>query len=152
MARILFVEDEARGVNPYFYCLEQRGVDCVAVPNAEEAVTRLQQDRFDLLSLDVMFDPGRAFAGEIDPRRSGLHLLKLIRHARIPACNPQLKEVVLTAVGNAEVEEKMKRLGVVAYLKKPVPSKKSSARIYTPSKPITQQRTNECNVRQSVHV
>ena len=121
MARILFVEDEARSVNPYFHCLEQRGVACVAVPNADEAVMQLQQDRFDLLSLDVMFDPGRALTGEIDPRRSGLHLLKLIRDAHIPDCDPQLKVVVLTAVGNAEVEEEMKRLGVVAYLKKPVP-------------------------------
>ncbi len=121
MARILFVEDEARGVNPYFYCLEQRNIACVAAPNADAAVAQLQLDRFDLLSLDVMFDPGHAFAGDVNPRRSGLHLLELIRGAHIPHCDPQLKVVVLTAVGNAEVEEKMKRLGVMDYLKKPVP-------------------------------
>jgi CheY-like chemotaxis protein len=120
MARILFVEDESRGINPYFHCLEPKGISCVAAPNAEEAVAQLQREHFDLLSLDVMFDPGRAFAGEVNPRRSGLHLLELIRGAQIPNCDPQLKVVVLTAVGNAEVEERMRQLGVVDYLKKPV--------------------------------
>lgn len=124
MARILFVEDEQRGVNPYFPCLEPRGIECVAAPDADAAMARLQGEKFDLLSLDVMFDPGKTFAGKINPRRSGLHLLELIRGARIPQCDPGLKVVVLTAVGNAEVEEKMKKLGVVDYLKKPVPFEK----------------------------
>lgn len=120
MKRMLFVEDEPRGINPYIHFLEQKGCACVAAHNADEAVRHLRHDRFDLLSLDVMFDPGRVLAGGIDPQRSGVRLLEMIRQAQIPNCDPSLKVIVLTAVQNAIVEEKMKDLGILGYLKKPV--------------------------------
>lgn len=120
MKRILFVEDEPRGINPYFHYLEQKDCVCVAAHNADEAVRHLRHEKFDLLSLDVMFDPGRVLAGGVDPQRSGVRILEMIRQAQIPNCNPSLKVIVLTAVQSAAVEDKMKSLGVLEYLKKPV--------------------------------
>jgi len=120
MKRVLFVEDEPRGVNPYFSALEKRGFHCALAKNGDEAITQLQAEQFDILSLDVMFDPGKAFAGGIEPRRAGLHLLELIRQNKIPPCNPDLQVVVLTAVVNPQIEEMMRKLGVLAYLKKPL--------------------------------
>jgi CheY-like chemotaxis protein len=122
MRTILFVEDEQRGVNPYFRCLQRKGFHCVLAKDGDEAVARLQEEKFDILSLDVMFDPGKTFADRVDPRRAGLHLLELIRQEKIPNCDPDLKVIVLTAVGNPQIEEiMMKKFGVLDYLKKPVP-------------------------------
>lgn len=120
MNRILFVEDEPWGVNPYFLSLTQKGYECISARNADEAVRHLRREPFNLLSLDVMFDPGKVLASSSDPRRSGVHLLEMIREAQIPNCAPQLKVVVLTAVDYPWVEERMKKLGVLAYLKKPI--------------------------------
>jgi DNA-binding NarL/FixJ family response regulator len=90
--------------------------------DGDEAVARLQEEKFDILSLDVMFDPGNIFAERVDPRRAGLHLLELIRQGKILNCDPHLKVIVLTAVGNPQIEEMMmKKFGVFSYLKKPVP-------------------------------
>lgn len=121
MSRILFVEDDPWGVNPYFFSLAQKDCECVSAKNADEAVRYLRREKFDLLSLDVMFDPGKVLAGASDPRRSGIHLLEMIREAQIPNCDPQLRVVVLTAVDYPWVEERMKKLGIEAYLKKPIP-------------------------------
>jgi len=121
MSTILFVEDEQRGVNPYFRRLEKKGFHCVLAKDGDEAIARLQKEKFDLLSLDVMFDPGKALAGRVDPRRAGLHLLELIRQKKLPNCDPDLKVIVLTAVVNPQIEEMMKKLNVIDYLKKPIP-------------------------------
>lgn len=120
MNRILFVEDDPWGVNPYFSSLAQKGCDCVSAKNADEAVRYLRRERFDLLSLDVMFDPGKVLASGSDPRRSGIRLLEMVREAQIPNCDPLLKVIVLTAVDYPWVEERMNTLGVQAYLKKPI--------------------------------
>jgi CheY-like chemotaxis protein len=120
MTKILFVEDEPRGVNAYFKTLERNGFRCVLVQDVGEAVAKLQAEKFDLMSLDVMFSPGKKFMGEVEPRLAGLFLLELIRTGKIANCDPNLRVIVLTAVVNKPVEEKIKRLGVLAYLKKPI--------------------------------
>lgn len=120
MTRILFVEDEPRGVNAYFNALKRNGFQCVLTQDVGEAIAKLQTEKFDLLSLDIMFSPGKKFMGEVEPRLAGLFLLELIRTGKIPNCDPCLKVIVLTAVVTKPIEEKIKRLGVLTYLKKPI--------------------------------
>lgn len=120
MARILFVEDEPRGVNAYFRALERNGFQCVLAQDVGEAIAKLQTEKFDLLSLDIMFSPGKKFMGAVEPRLAGLFLLELIRSGKIHNCDHNLKVIVLTAVANKPVEDKIRRLGVLAYLKKPI--------------------------------
>lgn len=120
MVTILFVEDEQRGVNSYFRRLEKNGFRCVLAQDGDQAIRKLRAQKFDLLSLDVMFDPGKTLLKGSDPRRAGLQLLEHIRQNKIPHCDPHLKVIVLTAVANPQVEEKIKSLGVTEYLKKPI--------------------------------
>jgi CheY-like chemotaxis protein len=120
MTKILFVEDEPRGVNAYFKALERNDFQCALAQDVDEAIARLQAEKFDVLSLDIMFSPGRRFMREVEPRLAGLFLLELIRTGKIKNCDPDLKVIVLTAVVNKPVEEKIKKLGVLDYLKKPI--------------------------------
>lgn len=120
MNTILFVEDEQRSVNRYASPLQRHGFSCAIAKNGDEAVARLQTGNVEVLSLDVMFDPGQAFEVSSDTLWAGVRLLELIRHQQIPNCDPKLKVVVLTAVENPVVEDKIKKLGVIEYLKKPV--------------------------------
>lgn len=120
MTKILFVEDEPRGVNAYFKTLERNDFQCVLAQDVDEAIAKLQAEKFDVLSLDIMFSPGRRFMREVEPRLAGLFLLELIRTGKIKNCDPGLKVIVLTAVVNKPVEEKIKKLDVLDYLKKPI--------------------------------
>jgi CheY-like chemotaxis protein len=120
VTKILFVEDEPWGVNAYFQALQRNGFACVLVKDVETAVAKLQTENFDVLSLDIMFPTGKEFGDAVEPRQAGLHLLELIRAGKVQNCNPNIKVIVLTAVFNKQVEERLKKLGVIEYLKKPV--------------------------------
>ncbi len=120
MSKILFVEDEPWGVNTYFGRLKKAGFQCELAQDFDQARKKLQHESFDILSLDIMFSPGKKSVGKIEPRSAGLRLLELIRAGEIKNCDPKMAIIVLTAVQNKLVEDKIKNLGVYAYLKKPV--------------------------------
>jgi len=120
MTRVLFVEDEPWGVRPYFSSLQRDDFECTLAHGFDEAIAKLQTEKYDALSLDIMFSRGKKSREKIESRLAGLHLLELIRKGEIPNCDPNIKIIVLTAVPNKQVEQKIKSLGVMAYLKKPV--------------------------------
>lgn len=118
--RILFVEDERWGVTPYFRELENNGFECLLALNGDEAIKSLESQLFDIVSMDVMFPPGKLLNQTTEPIRAGLKLLSMIRHGKIKNCPSDLKVIVLTAVISPQIENEFKKLGVNAYLKKPV--------------------------------
>jgi len=118
--RILFVEDERWGVDPYFNELKKNDFECVLAKNGDEAINELKKQKFALVSMDIMFPPGKLLGQDTTPIKSGIRLLEKIRHGKIPNCDPNIKVIVLTAVINYEIEQEIKKLGVSAYLKKPI--------------------------------
>lgn len=124
MTKILFVEDEPWGVDAYFKHLTRHGFQCALAKDFEAAMKKLQAEKFDVLSLDIMFASGEKYLGAIEPNSAGLRLLEMIRTGQIPNCDPAMKIIVLTAVLNKQVDEKIKNLKVAAYLKKPLAFRK----------------------------
>ena len=117
---ILFVEDEPRGVQPYFRELENHGFLCSLAESGDQAIRKLRYRKFDAISMDIMFAPGSAMGAKVDKTESGLRLLEMIRSHKIRNCPADLPVIVLTAVTNIDVENAIKALGVFAYLKKPI--------------------------------
>jgi CheY-like chemotaxis protein len=124
MTSILFVEDESWGVDAYIPRLSTHGFHCAIAHDYEEAVRKLAAERFDIVSLDIMFSRGEVLAledtGELKPQSIGLKLLQAIRNKRIPNCDPDTKTVVLTASANGDIARQVRGLGISAYLTKPV--------------------------------
>lgn len=118
--RTLFVEDERWGVSPYFSELEKRGFECILALNGDEALEKLETQKFDLVSMDIMFLPGKALGKNTKPIKAGTKLLKLIRSGKIKNCNPDIKVIILTSIINQEIETQIRKLGVTEYLKKPM--------------------------------
>lgn len=118
--RTLFVEDEGWGVNPYFKELEKNDFECVLAKDGDEAIKKLKNQKFQLLSMDVMFPPGKLLGEDTKAMKAGMKLLEMIREGKIENCDPQIKVIILTAVMNYEIENEIKKLGVSAYLKKPI--------------------------------
>ena len=105
LGRILVVDDEADTVSLIELTLTQVGYDVESVMGGEEALKRLESDRFDVVLLDIMM-----------PEVSGFEVLTRLRAAPKPA--PPV--IILTARGRAEDRERGKILGAAAYLVKPV--------------------------------
>ena len=118
--RTLFIEDERWGVSPYFNELENNDFKCELAKDGDEAIKKLQTQYFDLLSMDVMFPPGKLLDKGIMPINAGVKLLELIRKGKIKNCKPNINVIILTAVINYEIENEIKNLGISAYLKKPL--------------------------------
>ena len=118
--RILFIEDESWGVNPYFYELERNGFECILAENGDESIDKLNTETFDLISMDIMFQPGEFLGENSMPIKAGVRLLEMIRTNIVKNCNPDIKVIVLTAVIDHEIEAQIRNLGVSAYLKKPI--------------------------------
>lgn len=119
-ANILFIEDEKWGVTPYFRALEKKGYRCTLAQNGDEAVKKLEQEKFDLICLDVMFPSGELIREDASSVSAGVELLALIRSNHVQNCESNVKVMVLTAVMDYRIEEQIRKLGVTAYLKKPI--------------------------------
>ncbi|MFQ5651843.1 MAG: response regulator [bacterium] len=120
MTRVLFVEDEPWGVDSYFPSLQRSDFQCVLAQNLNDAIDKLQSEEFHLVSLDIMFSRGRGVEEKVEQRSAGLRLLQLIRNGEIPNCDRALKVIVLTALASDQIEKEVRKLGVFAYLTKPV--------------------------------
>ncbi|MBN1348741.1 response regulator [candidate division KSB1 bacterium] len=134
---ILFVEDEGRGVTPYFSALRKLGHTCELARDGDEAIDKLMNKNFDLICLDVMFPSGDSIRKGAESRQAGLELLAKIRSNRVDNCSSKIQVIVLTAVMDEEIEEQMRALGVTEYLKKPVSYKIA---IQTINNALTKQR------------
>lgn len=116
----LFVEDERWGVLPYFKELENRDFECKLALNGDEAIRMLESRPFDLVSMDIMFPPGKSLGHDATAINAGIRLLECIRRGKIKNCDPQTKVIILTAVMNHDIEAEIKKIGVSAYLTKPI--------------------------------
>jgi CheY-like chemotaxis protein len=118
--KTLFVEDESRGVQPYFRALTEKGFECILAKNGDEAVDLLVNDHFDLVSMDVMFPAGKNLGDSTPSIKSGLKFLEMIRQGLIKKEISNIDVIVLTAVSDAQIEAQIEQLGVTVYLKKPI--------------------------------
>lgn len=116
----LFIEDERWGVKPYFRELEKNDFVCELAADGDEAIKKLENQHFDLLSMDVMFPSGKFLDRDTRPVRAGVKLLEMIRQGKIKNCDPQINVIILTAVINYETENEINKLGISEYLKKPI--------------------------------
>lgn len=104
MAKILLVEDDNNLREIYQARLVAEGYDIVAAQNGEEALVVAKQNKPDLIISDVMM-----------PRISGFEMLDILRNT------DELKHtkvIMLTALGQAEDQQRAGNLGADKYLVK----------------------------------
>lgn len=113
MIKILIVDDEQAIANLIFTSLTRAGYQCECCYDGLEAADRIEQNRYDLVLLDVML-----------PGADGFEVMEYIREYDIPV-------IFLTA--KSKVEEKVKglRLGAEDYIVKPFEIIELIARVET---------------------
>ncbi len=101
--QVLIVDDEVYIQEILKSTLEDAGYDCLAVGNAELALTSLADREFDLVFTDIRM-----------PGKPGTELLQEIK-----AAYPDVVAVMITAVDNASTAIESMRLGAYDYIIKP---------------------------------
>lgn len=101
--RILVVEDDAS--MGFFLCeaMNKEGYQALLVPNGEEALSRLNQEDFDLVILDLKL-----------PRMSGMDVL-----ANMKRTHPDITVIMVTAHGSKSVALEAISKGAYDYFNKP---------------------------------
>lgn len=101
MLKILIAEDEEPIANLIRMNLRRAGYQCVWAPDGEKAADLMDNEKFDLLLLDVML-----------PGINGYELMDYARMLELPV-------IFLTALGSTENKVKGLKMGADDYLTKP---------------------------------
>ncbi len=104
MKKILLIEDESLIRSSLARALRVEGVVISEAQNCKEALEKLRNDGCDLAIVDLFLE-------------DGMHGLKLISEIRRQVA--QVKIIVITAFGSAEVKEAALREGVDRFYDKP---------------------------------
>ncbi len=115
---ILYIEDESYAFKERIKMLEDKG--CYSVKPVEDVDDALEElkKKYDLILLDIMMPLGRNLA-EDDVKggyETGVPLARRIKEGT----NKDTPIIVITANPDNRVEAALRKLGVSAYLKKPV--------------------------------
>jgi DNA-binding NtrC family response regulator len=102
--KILLVDDEKEFVESLSERLELRNLEADVVYDGEQALDALKKGKHDVMVLDL--------------RMPGIDGIEVLRQAK--KRNPNVQVVVLTGHGTDKDEAMAKKLGAIAYLKKPV--------------------------------
>ena len=102
--RVLVVDDEEELVEALVERLNLRGIEAEGVTTGSEALSRIQDSRFDVVLVDVKM-----------PAPDGLEVLR-----RIKAQRPGLPVVLLTGHGSVQDAQEGTRHGAYEYVMKPV--------------------------------
>jgi DNA-binding response OmpR family regulator len=101
--KILVVDDEQTVCNSIQKILTKRGYSVDNSLNAKEAITKLENNKFDLVITDLMM-----------PDMDGIELIQIIKDLY-----PELKVVVITGYASIDTAVKATKLGASDYLPKP---------------------------------
>jgi DNA-binding response OmpR family regulator len=105
--RLLIVEDEVAILDALKYFFVHQGFSVDTASAREEAEDRLAGEAYDAVIADLRLS---------GVNTDGLEILRFVRQR----C-PEAKVILLTAYGSPEVEAEAERLGVDAFLHKPMP-------------------------------
>jgi DNA-binding NtrC family response regulator len=125
---ILIVDDEAEIRESLQTLLELEGYEVETAANGEEGLSKLGEQPFDLVLLDLAL-----------PGRSGIELLPEIR-----ALDPQLPVIIITAYGTVEDAVRAMQGGAGNFLQKPWDNEKLLADVRAA---VARRRTEEENVQ-----
>ena len=110
--RILIADDEKWYTEPLKDGLEPEGYIVTQVTYGEDCLNELGRNKYALLVLDVMMDPGPNLRNEFTSRTAGLEVTKRIRNK-----DDNLPIIIVSVVTDKNITNQFKELNV-SYLRK----------------------------------
>jgi len=76
---VLLIDDEQGFLEPLADALEYEGHRVLKARSASEGLALLKAERIDLVTIDIMLDPGPELAGSVDEHNAGLFLCRYVQ-------------------------------------------------------------------------
>lgn len=103
----LLIDDEQGFLEPLADGLEFDGIRVLKARTAEEALKLLEKEQIDLVTIDIMLDPGDTLGAHVDSHSTGLFLCHEIRKKY-----PQLDAFCISVVSDLGVIREIESLGI----------------------------------------
>lgn len=104
---VLLIDDEQTFLEPLTDALEFEGHRVLKARTAEEALRLLDTERIDLVTIDIMLDPGKALENEVESHNTGLFLCQEIRNT-----HPKIDAFCISVVSDMSTIRKVEALGI----------------------------------------
>jgi len=105
MLKLFIVDDEEDICQSVAEMLEEHDIEVTYVSTGEEALKRIEQEKFDIYIIDM----------KLSTVISGLQVIKVLRNAR-----PESFIVAMSGYIDAELKKQAERFGIADYLEKPL--------------------------------
>lgn len=104
---VLLIDDEQGYLEPLADALEFEEYRVLKARSAEEGLQVLNSERVDLVTIDIMLDPGSQFADDVASHSAGVFLCEQIRSRY-----PTIDAFCISVVGDMETIRKIENLGI----------------------------------------
>ena len=103
----LLIDDEQGFLEPLADALESEGVQVLKARTAEQALQLLTQEHVDLVTIDIMLDPGQSLEDLVDSHSTGLFLCSEIRKKY-----PEIDAFCISVVSDVGIIHEIESLGI----------------------------------------
>lgn len=104
---VLLIDDEQSFLEPLSDALEFEGYRVLKARTAEEALRILDGEHIDLVTIDIMLDPGESLRNSIDSQRAGLFLCEEISHKY-----PKMDAFCISVISEMKTIKEVESLGI----------------------------------------
>lgn len=104
---VLLIDDEQSFLEPLVDALEYEGHRVLKAQTADAALQLLQREHIDLVTVDIMLDPGETFKNEVDSHEAGLFLCREIRRKY-----PNIDAFCISVVSEMRTIKEIESLGI----------------------------------------
>jgi two-component system nitrogen regulation response regulator NtrX len=104
---VLLIDDEQTFLEPLADALEFEGFHVLKARTAEEALQVLKEERVDLVTIDIMLDPGKQLGERVDSHSTGLFLCHYISEKY-----PRLDALCISVISDINTIREVESLGI----------------------------------------
>jgi two-component system, OmpR family, response regulator VanR len=104
---VLLVDDDQMFAEPLVDALTHEGFRVLTARTAEEALEILARESVDLVTVDIMLDPGEGLASTVPSQTAGVYLCKEIKNRY-----PRLDTFCISVVSDPATVQPIKKLGI----------------------------------------
>lgn len=104
---VLLIDDEQAFLEPLADALESEGYRILKARTASEALDTLKRERVELVTIDIMLDPGEALRDRVDSLTAGLFLCEEISRQY-----PTLDAFCISVINDVRTIRRVESLGI----------------------------------------
>jgi DNA-binding response OmpR family regulator len=104
---VLLIDDDQWFLEPLVDALTHEDYHVLTARTAEEALSILDREAVDLVTIDIMIDPGETLHETVDPHTAGMYLCREIKKR-----HPRMDAFCISVVSAPEMIRDIQKLGI----------------------------------------